>query len=69
MANTLDNKLDNHTFREEMAGLKEVLWEISTSIDHGTLEDKADGTNWTIADSLSNIAVELGRLNDNLEKK
>lgn len=33
-----------------------------------TLNTKADGTNWTVADSLMNIAYELGRIADVLEK-
>jgi uncharacterized protein Yka (UPF0111/DUF47 family) len=30
---------------------------------------KGDGTNWTIADSLENIAYSLNRIADSLEKK
>ena len=32
-----------------------------------TLDRKADGTNWTVADSVSNIAYELAELNKTLD--
>lgn len=32
-----------------------------------TLDTKADGTNWTVADSVSNIAYELSELNKTLD--
>lgn len=32
------------------------------------LNQTADGTNWTIADSLSNIALELNRIANAMEK-
>ena len=32
-----------------------------------TLDTKADGTNWTVADSVSTIAYELGELNKTME--
>ena len=32
-----------------------------------TLDSKADGTNWTVADSVSNIAYELAELNKTLD--
>ena len=43
------------------------IYDALTDID-STLNTKADGTNWTVADSLSNIAYELGRIADVLEK-
>jgi hypothetical protein len=33
-----------------------------------TLNQKADGTNWTVADSLSNIAYQLERIANAMEK-
>ena len=33
------------------------------------LKQTADGTNWTMADSLSNIVFQLERIADALEKK
>ena len=32
------------------------------------LNQTADGTNWTVADSLSNIALQLERIADKLEE-
>jgi len=32
-----------------------------------TLDTKADGTNWSVADSVSNIAYELSELNKTLD--
>ena len=39
------------------------IYDALTDIDR-TLNTTADGTNWTVADSLSNIAYELGRIAD-----
>jgi hypothetical protein len=44
------------------------LYDALTDIDK-TLNTKADGTNWTVADSLSNISFNLERIADALEKK
>lgn len=45
--------------------------ELCDSLDRidDTLSTVADGTNWTVADSLSNIAFQLERIANALEKE
>ena len=45
-----------------------ALWDISSEVQDNKLNDQADGTNWTIADSISNTAFQLERIADILEK-
>jgi hypothetical protein len=45
-----------------------ALWDISGEIQNNKLTDQADGTNWTIADGISNTAFQLERIADILEK-
>jgi len=52
------------TFETAIRDLEEAVYSIER-----TLNTKADGTNWTPADSLSNIAFQLERIADALEKK
>jgi hypothetical protein len=46
----------------------ERLDEIASSIDHASTPTIADGTNWTEADSLSNIAFSLDEIANTLKK-
>ena len=55
--------VNQETFETSMRGLEEALYGVERK-----LGDKADGTNWTVADSLSNIAFQLERIADSLEK-
>lgn len=56
--------MTNKTLKINTNDLEEALY----SIDR-TLNTKADGSNWTVADSLSNIAFQLERIANALEKK
>lgn len=53
---------------------KETLQTAATNIADAvyslekTLDTRADGTNWTVADSLSNIAYQLERIANAMEK-
>lgn len=49
--------------------LNTAVADLCNSLDaiDNTLNTKADGTNWTTADSLSNIAFQLERIADALE--
>ena len=58
MANTQD------TVETAARGIEEAIY----SVDR-TLSTRADGTNWTVADCLSNIEYQLQRIADSLEKK
>jgi hypothetical protein len=51
--------------------IRRAAQDVCESLDYidRTLSTKADGTNWTVADSLSNIAFQLERIADALEKK
>jgi len=46
----------------------ERLGEIASSIDYASTPTVADGTNWTQADSLSNIAYSLEEIANTLKK-
>ena len=46
----------------KLTELAEAVYEVDK-----TLDSKADGTNWTVADSVSNIAYELAELNKTLD--
>jgi len=43
--------------------IAEAVYEVDKTLDRG-----ADGTNWTVADSVSNIAYELAELNKTMSK-
>ena len=45
-----------------------ALWDISSEVQSNKLSDQADGSNWTIADGISNTAYQLERIGDILEK-
>jgi hypothetical protein len=45
----------------------ERLDEIASSIDHASTPTVADGTNWTEADSLSNISFHLEEISETLK--
>ena len=51
------------------SGIFTRLDEIASSIDYAGKPEQADGTNWTVADSLSNIAHSLERIANSLEQK
>ena len=46
----------------KLTELAEAVYEVDKTLDR-----KADGTNWTVADSVSNIAYELAELNKTLD--
>ena len=50
------------TFESSMRDLEEAVYSVDKTL--GTV---ADGTNWTVADSVSNIAFQLERIADALE--
>ena len=56
--------ITKETFEMAVRDIEEAIY----SVDR-TLNTKADGTNWTVADSLSNISFQLERIADLLEKK
>ncbi len=51
--------------------LNTAVADLCYSIDavDNTINTKADGTNWTVADSLSNIHFQLERIADALESQ
>jgi hypothetical protein len=53
---------------EKLDEVISALWDISSEVQSNKLSDQADGTNWTIADSISNAVYQLERIADVLEQ-
>lgn len=53
---------DTTQIETHLSDLTEAVYDLDK-----TLDTKADGTNWTVADSVSNIAYELSELNKTME--
>ena len=54
--------LNNEQTIIALNSIAEAVYEVDKTLDKG-----ADGTNWTVADSVSNIARELSELNKTLD--
>ena len=54
--------LNNERTISALNSIAEAVYEVDKTLDKG-----ADGTNWTVADSVSNIAYELSELNKTLD--
>jgi hypothetical protein len=56
--------------KEQIDRILESLEYVADVIEKESVHSlKGDGTNWTIADSLENIAYSLNRIADSLEKE
>jgi len=56
--------------KEQIDRVVEAIEYLGDTIEKESVHSlKGDGTNWTIADSLENIAYSLNRIADSLEKK
>jgi prophage DNA circulation protein len=53
---------DTTQIETHLSDLAEAVYEVEK-----TLDTKADGTNWTVADGVSNIAYELSELNKTMK--
>ena len=56
--------ITKETFETSVRDIEEAIYTVDR-----TLNTRADGTNWTVADSLSNIAFQLERIADALQKQ
>ena len=56
--------ITKETFEAGVRDIEEAIYTVDR-----TLDTRADGTNWTVADSLSNIAFQLERIADALQKQ
>lgn len=55
--------ITKETIQTAATDIADAIYNLEKSVNQ-----KADGTNWTIADSLSNIAYQLERIADAIEK-
>jgi hypothetical protein len=55
--------LTNENIQTATTDIVDAIYDVEKA-----LNQKADGTNWTVADSLSNIAYQLERIANAMEK-